>query len=274
MKKYNASPLPFQGQKRMFIKQFKTALQEFPENATYVDLFGGSGLLAHTIKQEKPKARVIWNDYDNFQERLNNIGKTNALLQKIDPYLKQVQNWKYPPHAREEILALLAAQEGFVDYMTLSASLLFSGCFAPSLEELKKNKSFYTKRKSFAIYTAEGYLQGVERVQRCYTELIEEFKNTENVVFVLDPPYLTTDTTNYRSDKYWTLKDYLTVIKYLVQMESFFYFTSHKSDLVEFASFYAKGMGAKSPFEGAKRMRRINNLSKTATYEDIMLYKF
>ena len=77
MKNYSQSPLPFQGQKRKFVKHFKETLKGFPNNATYVDLFGGSGLLSHTIKQEKPLARVIWNDYDNFAHRLECIPITN-----------------------------------------------------------------------------------------------------------------------------------------------------------------------------------------------------
>lgn len=66
-KNFNTSPLPFQGQKRRFVKHFKEALNNYPEQATYVDLFGGSGLLSHTVKQKYPNATVIWNDYDDLE---------------------------------------------------------------------------------------------------------------------------------------------------------------------------------------------------------------
>ena len=36
MKTFNQAPLPFQGQKRKFIKDFKEALKEFSENADYI----------------------------------------------------------------------------------------------------------------------------------------------------------------------------------------------------------------------------------------------
>lgn len=55
-KNYTTSPLPFQGQKRNFIKQLKAALVNYPDNATYVDLFGGSGLLA--ILQNRKNQRL------------------------------------------------------------------------------------------------------------------------------------------------------------------------------------------------------------------------
>lgn len=62
--KYNyvQAPLPFQGQKRRFLKPFKEALNEFPADAVYIDLFGGSGLLSHTVKDYYPDAKVIYND--------------------------------------------------------------------------------------------------------------------------------------------------------------------------------------------------------------------
>lgn len=79
MNKFNQSPLPFQGQKRRFLKLFKQHLNDFPEKGIYIDLFGGSGLLSHVVKQIYPDARVVWNDYDDFQTRLNNVNMTNGI---------------------------------------------------------------------------------------------------------------------------------------------------------------------------------------------------
>ena len=82
-KTYLSAPLPFMGQKRMFIKEFRNVLKEFPDGAVYIDLFGGSGLLAHVTKREKPEARVVYNDFDNYRQRLENVGRTNALLAEL-----------------------------------------------------------------------------------------------------------------------------------------------------------------------------------------------
>ena len=79
-KNFKNAPLPFMGQKRNFLNKFVEALEKYPENGIYVDLFGGSGLLSHTVKQRYPKARVVYNDYDNFSQRLKNIERTNVLL--------------------------------------------------------------------------------------------------------------------------------------------------------------------------------------------------
>jgi len=85
---FTTAPLPFVGQKRRFVKEFKNALEGCPAGATYVDLFGGSGLLAHQVKNLYPDANVIYNDFDGYTERIRNIGNTNKLLQDLREILE------------------------------------------------------------------------------------------------------------------------------------------------------------------------------------------
>lgn len=68
-KKYLSAPLPFMGQKRMFAGEFKRVLKQYPDDTVFVDLFGGSGLLSHIAKREKPDATVVYNDFDNYRKR-------------------------------------------------------------------------------------------------------------------------------------------------------------------------------------------------------------
>lgn len=53
------------------------------EGWTIIDTFGGSGLLSHVAKQLKPKARVIYNDFDGYAERLTHIDDINALRAQL-----------------------------------------------------------------------------------------------------------------------------------------------------------------------------------------------
>ena len=82
-KQYLSAPLPFQGQKRMFAKEYIKVLQQFPDGATFVDLFGGSGLLSHIAKCQKPNSTVVYNDFDGYRNRLESIPVTNALLDEL-----------------------------------------------------------------------------------------------------------------------------------------------------------------------------------------------
>lgn len=78
---YTQAPLPFMGQKRRWNDAFKTALRnEFGDCTTFVDLFGGCGLLSHFAHSVRPDARVIYNDFDGYTGRLAAIPITNALL--------------------------------------------------------------------------------------------------------------------------------------------------------------------------------------------------
>ena len=55
---FKKAPLPFMGQKRNFLNSFKEALITYSPEATYVDLFGGSGLLSHTVKNFYPNGKI------------------------------------------------------------------------------------------------------------------------------------------------------------------------------------------------------------------------
>ena len=82
-KEYLSAPLPFVGQKRMFAKEYIKVLGEVRDAKVFVDLFGGSGLLSHITKRQRPDATVVYNDFDNYRRRIENIGRTNAMLDRL-----------------------------------------------------------------------------------------------------------------------------------------------------------------------------------------------
>ncbi len=159
-KVYTTAPLPFMGQKRRFIKKVRRVIADYPEDAVYVDLFGGSGLLSHTIKTNYPKARVIYNDFDNDRERLLNIEKTNAVLKKIRCILKDVpKDAKVPLEKKKSILDEVKSEidkRGYLDFITISSSILFSMKYVTSYEDLAAQTFYNTVRES--DYCASGYL--------------------------------------------------------------------------------------------------------------------
>lgn len=272
MKNYFQSPLPFQGQKRKFIKHIKEALKAFPDKATYVDLFGGSGLLSHTIKQEKPLARVIWNDYDNFANRLECIPITNEILAQLRPIVEGKAKRERIDDLKPAILEVIQQYStDSVDFISLSASLLFSGKYATSLRGLEKENFYNVVIKT--PYNSEGYLHGVERRSTDYKELIYEFANTEDVVFILDPPYLSTDVSSYTGGNYWELKDYLQIVKSLNTMPMYVYFSSNKGQLLDLFDFLCNEYNFPSPFQGTERIVVNTSVNFLSTYEDIMIYK-
>jgi hypothetical protein len=235
--KFNRAPLPFQGQKRNFIKQFNELIKdEFSHhrNRIFIDAFGGSGLLSHNIKQIYPNARVIYNDYDGYCERLAHIEETNEILRAITPINKKYgKNRSISPEDRASIMQILDdfKNKGFyIDWLTFSSVLFYGGSYAHNEAEFKKEKIFFSGANgSVPQYSAKGYLEGVEIVRKDAMGLIKEFDG-QDVVLVLDPPYLQTNKTGYKC--FWGLRDFLKLIR-LVR-EPFIFFSSENSDILPY----------------------------------------
>ncbi|WP_348814048.1 DNA adenine methylase [Flavobacterium maritimum] len=270
-KNYTTAPLPFMGQKRRFLNEFKTALKQYPPDAVYVDLFGGSGLLSHTAKGHYPDARIIYNDFDNYRERIQNINKTNALIADLRDLLKDwPKDKRILGETRDKVLNRIELEQinGYVDYITISSSILFSMNYALDLDQLKAQSLYNSVRQSG--YNADGYLDGIEVVSKDYKELFNEFKDTPNVVFLVDPPYLSTEAGTYKS--YWKLKDYLDVLQVL-DNSNYFYFTSNKSSIIELCEWIETKTPMSNPFNNATKVELNASIGYNSSYTDIMLHK-
>lgn len=270
-KEYLSAPLPFVGQKRMFAKEFRQILKQFDEAAVFVDLFGGSGLLSHLASCEKPNATVIYNDYDNYRKRLENIPGTNALLADLRMITAKCPRPKIiPAEVKETILKRIAQEEqtGFVDYITLSSSLLFSMKYVLNYESLSK-ETFYSRIRR-TDYNASGYLDGLVIESSDYKEVFQKYKDVPNVVFLVDPPYLCTEVGTYRMS--WSLADYLDVLTVLTGT-SYVYFTSNKSSVLELCEWIERNNAIGNPFAGADKRVFNAHMNFNSAYTDIMLYK-
>ena len=274
MKKYKQAPLPFQGQKRRFLKEFEKALQEYPSNGIYVDLFGGSGLLSHTVKRLYPNATVIYNDFDDYHKRLEGIPQTNIILDEIRALnLTTPENKRIVGVEREAVLAVLkrADERGFVDWITISSNLKFSMNYGFCYEDFEGDTLYNCVRTS-NYEPATDYLQGIEIVKFDYKTLFKQYKDLPNVVFLIDPPYLSTDTATYNSKDYWRLRDYLDVLDCL-HGQSYFYFTSNKSQIVELCEWIeTRTADNANPFRGANISTTSNTPSYNTKFSDIMYH--
>lgn len=273
-KMYLSAPLPFVGQKRMFAHEFIKVLEQFPEDTVFVDLFGGSGLLSHIAKRCKPRATVVYNDFDNYRHRLENIPRTNRLIAD----LRDMVGDTVPRHKpitgdlRERIFERVLREEretGYVDFITMSSSLMFSMKYKLSVPEMRKEVLYNNIRKT-GYPACDDYLEGLEIVSRDYKELFDRYKDTPGVVFLVDPPYLSTEVGTYTM--YWRMADYLDVLNVLAG-HSFVYFTSNKSSILELCEWIGKNRHIGNPFEGCTRMEFNQHMNYNAGYTDMMLFK-
>lgn len=271
------APLPFTGQKRRFLKAFKTVLNQHLSNDgagwTVVDVFGGSGLLSHTAKRLKPAARVIYNDFDGYTERLQNIKDTNRLRETLLQLTKNVpRNSRLPENVRQHIQEILLSFDGFVDVQTVASWLLFSGQQVHDLNDLLQC-GWYARVRLTQYDVAGDYLTDLEIVSESYADLIPKFINQDKVLLLLDPPYICTEQGAYLNETYFGMVEFLRLMRFV--RPPFIFFSSTRSELLDYFDFVIK--------EKAENWEKLINyqrvsidvvMNKNSSYEDNMLFKF
>lgn len=274
---YKQAPLPFVGQKRNFLTHFKTLLNQHlnddGEGWVIVDAFGGSGLLAHTAKQLKPKARVIYNDYEGYSEKLKHIEDINTLRAKLASILtNEPRQRRLSQTARVACESIIRSFGGYIDLNSLSTWLLFSGRQVASLKELFEQNWYNTIRKS-DYPNAVGYLDGLEITHQSYDTLLPQFIDNPKALFVLDPPYVNTNQTAYRQNNYFGMVEFLRLMNMV--RPPFIFFSSTRSEILDYLNLVInEQLDGFQRFEGYQYISQTTSINYDARYEDNIIYRF
>ena len=241
VKEISKPPLPFEGNKKLWRKNYKEILKEFEDIEIFVDLFGGSGLLSHWTKNTYKDSIVIYNDFDNYRERLKNIPTTNDLMKDLREIIKDVPHRKLIDDEKtkqiKDLFEDYKNNNKFIDLKTLVHQLHFTKCLnveTSNIDTFLKYKLYNNLNKN-NIETAEDYLTGLNIVsmdwKKLYNYCKETFKDYK-ICFILDPPYLYTDKSQYNC-RYWKLKDSIELLD-ILKSYPFIFFNSSKSGFKEF----------------------------------------
>lgn len=273
-KVYQQAPLPFVGQKRFFLNDFRQALSRIPGDGdgwTIVDVFGGSGLLSHTAKREKPAARVIYNDFDNYSERLNHIDDYNRLREQLAVVIGDLPKGARLNDARVAgVKRVIAEFDGYIDLRVLSRWILFSAKQADSMDKLLGYK-FYNKLRLTPMAGATDYLDGLEIVRRDFADLMAEYGDSPNTLFVLDPPYLSTMQGAYAGEAF-RMVSFLRMIQ--LTRPPFVIFSSTRSEMMDYFDYLAGCVPEEyARFDGFEIVRKTAKMARGIEYEDNMLFK-
>lgn len=277
MAQFKQAPLPFVGQKRMFLNQFAQILQDNIEGDgegwTIIDVFGGSGLLAHTAKQLKPQARVIYNDFDGYSERLRHIDDINRLRRILHHIAGDTPKMKrFDADKKIQIIQAIQTFDGYIDLGTVASWLLFSGQQVSSLTELFQRSLWHGIRQT-DYPSATGYLDNLEIISESFHTLLPRFQTQKNVLMLLDPPYLCTRQDSYKQENYFDLIDFLQLIH--LTKPPYIFFSSTKSEFIRFIEFMLKERKDNwKVFENAERITLQAGLNYQSKYEDNLVYKF
>lgn len=272
MLEYKSPPLAFNGNKKNMLKLYREALEDMKcyvnKDTIFYDVFGGSGLLAHETKRQFQNNEVIWNDFDNFQKRLDILDKTEGLRLKIVNIIKdkRFQKEERIKGIERQKIEKLLKDEGEFDYIQLSSWLRFGGSYAKDCEDFFRAKEFYNRLNYGKVLNKKDYLKGVIRVQKDYRELIKEAKERGNFFFILDPPYIQTDKAHYEG--FFGLCEFLELI---ISIEMpFIFFSSAKSEILSFIDFCKEPKNLQNlHFKRAN----LNNCLKNKDNSDFIFYK-
>ena len=240
LKEYSKPPLPFEGNKKLWRKNYKEILKEYNDVEIFVDLFGGSGILSNWTKNIYKDAIVIYNDFDNYRERLNNIQTTNDLLNDLRNVLKDVPPRKYIDDDKTQQIKDLFEQyknnNKFIDLKTLKGQIHYTkriNVDTTDIDKFFKDKLYNNINKN-NIELCEDYLTGINIVsmdwRKLYNYCKETFKDYK-ICFILDPPYLYTDKSQYNC-RYWKLNDSIELLD-ILKRYPFIFFNSSKSGFKE-----------------------------------------
>ena len=273
---HHKAPLPFVGQKRMFLKEFRKILDKIPnygENWTIIDVFGGSGLLANNAKAYKTKATVIYNDFDGYTKRLKHIDDINRLrgilfeMTKDVPRQKRISN-----ELKERILQTIDDFDGFVDVRSVSTWLLFSGKQINHISELADH-SMYNAVRTSDYDNAQDYLDGLIITHENFDTLIPKFANKPNTLLLLDPPYVCTEQKAYALTGYFGMTKFLRLMK-LVR-PPYLFFSSTRSELLDYMDYLKDCEPVMWELVGDFEKVSVNShVNYNAEYEDNMIFKF
>ena len=268
-------PLPFQGNKSIGRVKFLEIVKRIKDGnkKTFVDLFGGSLYLSYLIHQVFPEAKVICNDYDNYKQRLDNIAKTQTLLNKMKEVVTEKRYKKIGDENKAKIDEIIRAEEGFVDFITLSSNLLYSSFTLYDKEKFLAHEYYNILAKTEYNPDVADYLEGLELVKEDWKTLFDKYKDKENVIFIADPPYLYTDRQGYmyHNKQNWGVRENLQVLD-VMKTPAYIYYCSGKPGTRDFVSYLHDVVKVIPDFEEIeyKRGKTINK--RSGPNREVMMY--
>ncbi|PIT53873.1 DNA adenine methylase [Snodgrassella alvi] len=275
VKLFKQAPLPFIGQKRNFLRHFMKVLDENIEGQgeswTIIDVFGGSGLLAHHAKQLKPNARVIYNDFENYAHRLAHIEDINRLRRLLSDLLKDVPiKGRIDKKTRNLVIEVIRNFDGYIDLNSLQTWLLFSGATLENLNQLYKEAALYNRVRKNDYPLAASYLDGIEVVSKSFDALLPEHVNNKNTLLVLDPPYLFSEQKAYRKAEEFRFISFIRLMTLI--RPPFILFSNKHSEIIEYLDYMTEQKNER--FKGYDFVSINAHVNTGHRYEDYLIFKF
>lgn len=260
----NISSVPFIGSKWKYRNKLNDLFKnndkiDLNDKYIFVDVFGGSGALTIIFKTifKNDNNIYIFNDYDEIITDKDdkfiideNIKKANEIMKEIKKYVNVQTNKTFEDNDQIIIKDILKKHitdlNNIMIRRLISSNIMFNSRML-DIENIDK-MSFYNRLNKTEFKNYEYNFKDVQIIHKDFKELlnkkyIDELINKynikkENIILLLDPPYLNFDMKTSYKMNFWTLKDYLKIIgsfyKYDVKLLMFEHPDNKLFDIFDF----------------------------------------
>ena len=234
----NISSVPFIGSKWKYRNKLNDLFKnndkiDLNDKYIFVDVFGGSGALTIIFKTifKNNDNIYIFNDYDEIITNKDNkfiidehIKKANEIMNEIKKYINVRESKTFEKNDQIIIKDILKKHTTDLNVKMIrrliSSNIMFNSRML-DIENIDK-MSFYNRLNKTEFKNYEYNFKDVQIIHKDFKELlnkkyIDELINKynikkENIILLLDPPYLNFDMKASYKMNFWTLKDYLKII--------------------------------------------------------------
>lgn len=259
----NVSSIPFIGSKwkyrKVITEKVLNNVKKEALNDKYliIDLFGGSGSLTIIFKQLFNKSVFVLNDYDEIltdKQGHNKIDDTinlyNEIINKIRLQLKEHKTKeKFNDSLSAKIWEILEDYKIKIENNIQLKRLLSSKfSFNSRMLNFERHNDLYNRitNKNMDLYFHN--FKDVEILHCDFEDVIKQIpdlkikyniKEDENIILLLDPPYLNFDMRTSYKINHWTFIKYLNIIKLFMTNYNIIMFEDSKcsvDDLIKFVN--------------------------------------
>lgn len=220
---YKRPPLPFRGNKKRWldylIKYFIRNHDNF-KDYTFIDVFGGSGIISQAIAKLYPNNKVIYNDYDNYTSLLkpSSINKLNELRREIYEIANKYEH-ATPINDDDSLKIKRLIIKYYSNYENNEKiKNILSSWLIYNTSDFKPSRKYYNMVRLSDYEIPNDYLPNNVIIEHLdYKQLIQKYHSILNKsILILDPPYLSTLKDFYNLNN-WNKDDTSLLIKLCIK---------------------------------------------------------
>ena len=219
--------IPFQGSKSKHYSKIKEIMKEYLNIDFKIiwDIFGGSGALSIMFHEFYPNAKIIYNDYDEIIENKQNENMIDKSIKKFNKYRTEIikeldennikTDDKIPSHIVQYYKDKYKSwinNDWYFRYL-FNSSISFNGRSG----DVKINDSWNKVRKT-DIELKHDIYKDFKIIHMNYSDILNKLikqKPKKKTLLLLDPPYLNTDWTFYKTE-WFNFWEYIKMLKYFM----------------------------------------------------------